>query len=113
MGTANASTESLAMQCACGGGAGGNAKPIKPHSSQCEPAWAVPLSVELPESTTENVAVLTAQMPPSLPVRTSSASMDAGATNAEKTASKLRRAARRDQKLLPCRVEDALTTARL
>jgi hypothetical protein len=41
------------------------------------------------------VAVFTRQSPPNLPVRTSSASIDAGALSADNTAKKLRKAATR------------------
>ena len=40
------------------------------------------------------------QTPPSLPVRTSRASIDTGANNADSTAKKLRKAAKRLQKFL-------------
>ena len=70
----------------------GSARPTEPHRSQCMPAWAGLPSLES-ESPAE--AVLTEQIPPSLPARTSWASMDTGATNADSTARKLSQAARR------------------
>lgn len=59
--------------------------------SQCEPAGAASPAI----SAAVALAVFTKQSPPSLPVRTSSASMDAGATKADNTARKLRKAAKR------------------
>ena len=67
--------------------------PKEPHNSQCVPAFdALPLPASTP-SVLDDDAVLTTHTPPSLPVRTSSASMDAGATSAENRARKLRKAA--------------------
>ncbi len=71
---------------------GGKAHPSAPHRSQCEPgrgASPEPESEPMPE------AALRLQMPPNWPVRTSSASMDTGASKADNTARKLRKAARR------------------
>ena len=70
---------------------GGNAQPSEPHKSQCEPACGAS-----PEPVSELLleAALRLQMPPSWPVRTSSASMDTGASNADSTARKLKKAAR-------------------
>lgn len=70
----------------------GKPGPVEPHRSQCMPAWAGLPSLES-ESPAE--AVLTEQIPPSLPARTSWASMDTGATNADSTARKPSQAARR------------------
>lgn len=55
--------------------------------SQCDPAGTA--------SPAALLAVFTRQTPPSLPVRTSSASIEAGATKADNTAKKLRKAATR------------------
>src|SRR2546427_12599672 len=73
-------------------GSGGNAIPNEAHQSQCTPAFAA-----LPSLTSRLMAEvsLTLQRPPSLPLRTSSASMDTGASKADSTARKLRKAARR------------------
>ena len=68
----------------------GNAKAKDPHESQCAP-----------ESTTSplpSTAVFTRHSPPSLPVRTSSANVVAGAIRADNTATKLRKAAMRFHK---------------
>lgn len=64
---------------------GGKAKANEPHESQCEPAGVT--------SPLPSVGVLTKHSPPSLPVRTSSASMAAGPMSAANTATKLRKAA--------------------
>ena len=65
----------------------GNANANEPQESQWGPFWAVSLLA--------STAMLTPQIPPSLPVRTSSASADAGATSAAHTAIKLSKAATR------------------
>jgi hypothetical protein len=70
---------------------GGKTKANELHISQCEPAGAASPAI----SAAVALAVLTKQSPPSLPVRTSSASMDAGATKADNTARKLKKAAMR------------------
>ena len=73
---------------------GGSNQPGAPHKSQCVPACGAapePASATLPEP------ALRLQMPPSLPVRTSSASSDTGASSADSTARKLSQAARRNQ----------------
>ena len=62
--------------------------------SQCEPAGAALPAI----SAAVALAVFTKQSPPSLPVRTSCASMDAGATKADNTAKQLRKAATRRHK---------------
>ena len=75
----------------------GSARPGEPHKSQCEPpAAALPLPA-LPTSGLLDVGVIRLQIPPNLPVRTSSASMETGATSADNTARKLRNAAKRTQ----------------
>lgn len=71
---------------------GGKAQQKAPHMSQCAPACSAP---SLPASELPDSAALTLQMPPSLPVRTSWASMDTGAHSADSTARKLKQAARR------------------
>ncbi len=75
-------------------GKGGNTNPVDAQRSQRNPDCGASLS---PESALAVEAVLTLQMPPSLPVRTSCASMATGATNADKTARKASHAARRTQ----------------
>ena len=62
--------------------------------SQCEPAGAASPDA----SAVVALAMFTKQSPPSLPVRTSSASMDAGATKADNTAKQLWKAATRRHK---------------
>jgi hypothetical protein len=92
-------------------GKGGSTRPNEPHSSQCEPAFG---RLPLPESAASGEpgdAVVRVQMPPSLPVRTSCASMDAGATNADRTARKLRNAAKRAHKDGRVQLEDGYNTA--
>ena len=65
----------------------GKTRANEPHMSQCDPAGTA--------SPAALLAVFTRQTPPSLPVRTSSASIEAGATSADNTATKLRKAATR------------------
>jgi hypothetical protein len=65
----------------------GKTRANEPHMSQCDPAGAA--------SPAALLAVFTRQIPPSLPVRTSSASIEAGALSADNTARKLRKAATR------------------
>ena len=71
---------------------GGKAKAREPHESQCDPAGTASPLLPLPPSPK---AVLTEQTPPNLPVRTSSASANAGETSADTTATKLKKAAMR------------------
>ena len=66
-------------------GRGGSASPAEPHRSQRRPAEAALPSVESMPASDE--AMLTVQMPLSLPLRTSWARMDRGAHNAAATAS--------------------------
>lgn len=73
---------------------GGAASPSEAHQSQCEPVCS---ALSSPASGLPAVAVLTLQILPSLPPRTSSASIDAGATSADRTARKLKHAAKRAQ----------------
>ena len=73
---------------------GGKPKANEPHMWQCEPAGAASPAI----SAAVALAMFTKQSPPSLPVRTSSANMDAGATKADNTAKQLRKAATRRHK---------------
>lgn len=75
----------------------GKAHASEPHTSQCEPVAGAPLSPAVPASGALAVSVLRLHTPPSLPVRTSSASMELCETNANSTARKLRKAAKRVQ----------------
>lgn len=73
-------------------GNGGKASAGELHQSQCDAAdsaWPEPSS-GLPAEATPAL-----QMPPSLPVRTSSASRDTGASSAASTARKAQKAPRR------------------
>jgi len=72
-------------------GCGGNASAVELHQLQCEADGASPG----PDSGLPDEAVLALHRPPSLPVRTSSASSETGASNADSTARKLNKAARR------------------
>ena len=71
---------------------GGSTQPGELHKSQCASVCGAS-----PEPVPEMLAksVLTLQIPPSWPVRTSRASIDTGAHNADSTARKLSQAARR------------------
>ena len=71
---------------------GGSTHPGELHKSQCAPVCGAS-----PEAAPEMLAksVLTLQIPPSWPVRTSWASIDTGAHNADSTARKLNQAAKR------------------
>ena len=75
----------------------GKAQASEPHTSQCELVAGVPLSPGVPASGALAVSVLRLHTPPSLPVRTSSASMEIGEISASSTARKLRKAAKRAQ----------------
>ena len=69
---------------------GGNVNAKDPQESQCAPEGAT--------SPLPSAAVFTKHSPPSLPVRTSSARVVAGAMSADNTATKLRKAAMRFHK---------------
>ena len=75
----------------------GKAHASEPHKSQCEPVAGVPLSPGVPASGVLAVSELRLHTPPSLPVRTSSASMEIGEASASSTARKLRTVAKRVQ----------------
>ncbi len=94
-------------------GKAGNTRPSAPHKSQCEPAGASPLAnpPRPPSSALLAARLLSVQMPPNLPLRTSCASMDAGAASAEKTARKLRMTAKRAHKEGRTRMDGKQITA--
>lgn len=74
---------------------GGGASPGEPHISQCEAVCGAPLPLVSPASALPDAAKFRLQTPPSLPLRTSWASMETGASKADKTARKLSHAATR------------------
>ncbi len=91
-------------------GSDGGANPMEPHQSQCEPACGTSLE---PASELLAETALALQRPPSLPVRTSSASKDTGATNADSTARKPNQAAKRAHTDSGGREDGRWNTARL
>lgn len=88
---------------------GGKTNANEPHMSQCAPAGAASPAM----SAAVALAVFARQSPPSLPVRTSSASIDAGAISADNTAKKLRKAATRRHKGLTDGDNGWLNTTRI
>ncbi len=73
-------------------------RPSEPHRSQCAPLGCAELLPAAAPSTLLLVAakLFKLQTPPSLPLCTSCASIDTGAHNADNSATKLRKAAKRD-----------------
>ena len=109
-GTSATATAVPAKHGTAASGSAGNTKAREPQRSQRMPVDASPSAESLPAS---EEAVLTLQMPPSLPVLTSCASMDTGAHNAAATARKLNQVARRAHIVSVGRVEGKCGTAEL
>lgn len=123
-GSARLNTWVLAKLAIAATGKGGMTRPSAPHKAQCEAAWPrllLPLPVPLPllslpaskAAAPPWDTALTVQMPPSFPVLTSCASIDTGATSADRTARKLRNAAKRAHKDGRWRLDGRLGTPRL